>query len=52
MQGLKVLPTIVDEIARVNGIVDGQMDRLTGNLTPISHHASRCNKKELSKYFG
>ena len=27
MQGLKVLANIVDEIARVNGIVDGQMHK-------------------------
>ena len=33
MQGLKVLPTTVDEITRVNEIADGQMDaRKTGHL--------------------
>ena len=35
MQGLKVLPTIVDEMARANKIVDGQDDaRMHAYVTP------------------
>ena len=44
MQGLKVLPTFVDEAARVNKIVDGCTHAWTKNRMPMSHHASRCNK--------
>ena len=58
MQGLKVLPTIVDEIARVNEIVDvrtDEWDRRTyarkENRTPMSHHASRGYKNILRKLF-
>ena len=43
MQGLKVLPAIVDEIASVNEIVDGRMHRQMENRTPMLHHASRCD---------
>ena len=35
MQGLKVLPTIVDEIAMVNEIVDGRPHGQTENRTPM-----------------
>ena len=45
MQGLKVLPTIADEIARVKEIVDGQTHIRTENRTHISNHASRCDNK-------
>ena len=50
MQGLKVQPTIVDEIVRVNEIVDGCMDRRMENRMRMSHHASRCIKKGLLPY--
>ena len=48
MQGLTVLATIVDEIARVNEIVDRLMHGRTENRTLVSHHASRCNKNKLT----
>ena len=45
MQGLKVLPTIGDEIARANEIVDGQTHaRMDGKGTPMPHHTSRSDK--------
>ena len=33
------------EIARVNETVDGHTYTCTDNQTPMSHHASRCDKK-------
>ena len=44
MQGLKFLPTIVDEIARVNEIVAVRTHVRTENRTLISHHGSKCYK--------
>ena len=48
MQGLKVLPTIVDHKGQMKLLPDRMMHVCTENRTPMSQYASRCDKNVTS----
>ena len=47
MQGLKVLPSIIDEIARVNEIVNGWTHGQMENWTLMLHNANNVKKNSV-----